>query len=184
MERNGLHINEDHFFAEIINPETLEPLPPGEVGELVITTLTKEAFPVIRFRTRDLTRLIPEPCPCGRKTMRMLRVMGRTDDMLIIRGVNVFPSQIENVLMGVEGTEPHYQIVVDRKGALDDVTVMVEVSEAIFFDEMKKQNELISAIKKRLSAELNISVEVKIVEKKSLERAEGKAKRVIDLRKL
>ena len=184
LERNGLHINEDHFFVEIINPETLEPVPPGEVGELVITTLTKEAFPVIRFRTRDLTLLIPEPCPCGRKMLRMQRVLGRTDDMLIIRGVNVFPSQIENVLMSIEGTEPHYQIVVDRKGALDDVTVMVEVSEAIFFDEMKKQNELIETIKKHLSSELNISVNVKLVEKKSLERTEGKAKRVIDRRKI
>ena len=184
MERNGLHINEDHFYVEIIDPETLEPVPTGDVGELVITTLTKEAFPVIRFRTRDLTRLMPEPCPCGRKTIRMLRVQGRTDDMLIIRGVNVFPSQIENVLMSIEETEPHYQIVVDRKGALDDVTVMVEVSESIFFDEMKKQNELIETIKKRLSSELNISVNVKIVERKSLERTEGKAKRVIDNRKI
>jgi len=184
LQRNGLHINEDHFLVEIINPETLEPVAPGEIGELVITTLTKEAFPVIRFRTRDLTRLMPEPCPCGRKTIRMLRVMGRTDDMLIIRGVNVFPSQIENVLMSVEGTEPHYQIVVDRKGALDEVTVMVEVSESIFFDEMKKQHELIETIKKRLASELSISVQVKLVEKKTIERAEGKAKRVIDNRKL
>ena len=184
LERNGLHINEDHFLVEIINPETLEPVAPGEIGELVITTLTKEAFPVIRFRTRDLTRLMHEPCPCGRKTIRMLRVMGRTDDMLIIRGVNVFPSQIENVLMSVEGTEPHYQIVVDRKGALDEVTVMVEVSESIFFDEMKKQHELIETIKKRLASELSISVQVKLVEKKTIERAEGKAKRVIDNRKL
>jgi phenylacetate-CoA ligase len=184
MERSGLHINEDHFLVEIINPETLEPVPPGDVGELVITTLAKEAFPVIRFRTRDLSRLIPELCPCGRKMLRMQRVMGRTDDMLIIRGVNVFPLQIENVLMSIEGTEPHYQIVVDRKGALDDVTVMVEVSEAIFFDEMKKQNELMETIKKRLSSELNISVNVKLVEKKSLERTEGKAKRVIDKRKI
>jgi len=184
LQRNGLHINEDHFLVEIINPETLEPVAPGEIGELVITTLAKEAFPVIRFRTRDLTRLMPEPCPCGRKTVRMLRVMGRTDDMLIIRGVNVFPSQIENVLMSVEGTEPHYQIVVDRKGALDEVTVMVEVSESIFFDEMKKQHELIDTIKKRLSSELSISVQVKLVEKKTIERAEGKAKRVIDNRKL
>jgi len=184
MERKGLHINEDHFFVEIINPETLEPVPSGDMGELVITTLAKEAFPVIRFRTRDLTRLIPELCPCGRKMLRMQRVMGRTDDMLIIRGVNVFPLQIENVLMSIEGTEPHYQIVVDRKGALDDVTVMVEVSEAIFFDEMKKQNELMETIKKRLSSELNISVNVKLVEKKSLERTEGKAKRVIDKRKI
>jgi len=183
-ERNGLHMNEDHFIFEIINPETLEPVAPGEVGELVITTLTKEAFPVIRFRTRDLTRFIPEPCPCGRKTMRMQRVMGRTDDMLIIRGVNVFPTQIENVLMSIEGTEPHYQIVVDRKGALDEVTVMVEVSESIFFDEMKKQAQLVDAIKKRLASELSISVNVKLVEKKTIERTEGKAKRVIDNRKI
>ena len=184
LQRNGLHVNEDHFLVEIINPETLEPVAPGDIGELVITTLTKEAFPVIRFRTRDLTRLMPEPCPCGRKTAKMLRVMGRTDDMLIIRGVNVFPSQIENVLMSVEGTEPHYQIVVDRKGALDDVTVMVEVSESIFFDEMKKQTELIETIKKRLAAELSISVNVKLVENKTIERTEGKAKRVIDNRKM
>ncbi len=184
LERNGLHINEDHFLVEVINPDTLEPVAPGEIGELVITTLTKEAFPVIRFRTRDLTRLMPEPCPCGRTFRRMHRVMGRTDDMLIIKGVNVFPSQIESVLFDVEGIEPHYQIVVDRKGALDDVTVKVEVSEPIFFDEMKKQNELVDQIKRRLASELGISVDVKLVEKKSLERSEGKAKRVIDLRKI
>ncbi|MDA8239604.1 MAG: phenylacetate--CoA ligase [Nitrospiraceae bacterium] len=184
LERNGLHINEDNFLVEIINPETLEPVPPGETGELVITTLTKEAFPVIRFRTRDLTRLISSPCPCGRKLMRMHRVMGRTDDMLIIKGVNVFPSQIEHVLFDIEGTEPHYQIIVDRKGAMDDVTVKVEVSEPIFFDEMKKQNELMDLIKRRLASELGIGVNVKLVEKKSIERSEGKAKRVIDLRKI
>jgi phenylacetate-CoA ligase len=184
LERNGLHINEDHFLVEVINPDTLEPVAPGEIGELVITTLTKEAFPVIRFRTRDLTRLMPEPCPCGRTFRRMHRVMGRTDDMLIIKGVNVFPSQIESVLFDVEGIEPHYQIVVDRKGALDDVTVKVEVSEPIFFDEMKKQNELVDQIRRRLASELGISVNVKLVEKKSLERSEGKAKRVIDLRKI
>lgn len=184
LERNGLHINEDHFLVEIINPETLEPVAPGETGEMVITTLTKEAFPVIRFRTRDLTRLIPAPCACGRKFMRMNRVMGRTDDMLIIKGVNVFPSQIEHVLFEIEGTEPHYEIIVDRKGALDDVTVKVEVSEPIFFDEMKKQNELMETIKRRLASELGIGVNVKLVEKKSIERSEGKAKRVIDLRKI
>ncbi len=184
LERNGLHISEDHFLVEIINPESLEPVAPGEVGELVITTLTKEAFPVIRFRTRDLTRFLPEPCPCGRKTRRMSRVMGRTDDMLIIKGVNVFPSQIEAVLFAIEGTEPHYQIIIDRKGPLDDVTVQVEVSESIFFDEMKRQNELMKLIKSRLASELGIGVEVKLVEKKTLERSEGKAKRVIDLRKL
>jgi phenylacetate-CoA ligase len=184
LERNGLHINEDHFLVEVVDPKTLQPVAPGETGELVITTLTKEAFPVIRFRTRDLTRLIPSPCGCGRRFMKMNRVMGRTDDMLIIKGVNVFPSQIESVLFDIEGTEPHYQIIVDRKGALDDVTVKVEVSESIFFDEMKKQNELMDTIKRRLASELGIGVDVRLVEKKSIERSEGKAKRVIDLRKI
>jgi phenylacetate-CoA ligase len=184
LERNGLHIAEDHFLVEVVDPKTLQPVAPGEVGELVITTLTKEAFPMIRYRTRDLTRLIAEPCACGRTTRRMTRVMGRTDDMLIIRGVNVFPSQIEAVLFEIEGTEPHYQIVIDRKGALDDATVLVEVSEQIFFDQMKKQAELKETIKKRIASELGISAEVKLVEKKSLERFEGKAKRVIDNRKL
>lgn len=184
LERNGLHLNEDHFLAEVINPDTLEPVPEGDAGELVITTLTKEAFPVIRFRTRDLTRILPEPCRCGRSLIRMSRVMGRTDDMLIIKGVNVFPSQIESVLFDIEGTEPHYQIIIDRKEALDDVTVHVEVSETIFFDEMKKQSELIDLIKRRLSSELGISVSVRLVEKKTLERFEGKARRVIDNRKL
>jgi phenylacetate-CoA ligase len=182
LEQVGLHINDDHFLVEIIKPETLEPVRMGETGELVITTLTKEAFPVIRFRTRDLTRLNPEPCPCGRETMRMARVMGRTDDMLIIKGVNVFPSQIEAVLLDIEGPEPHYQIVVDRKGALDDLTVLVEAAESEFFDEIKKQHERIETIKKRLSSELGLSVNVKLVEKKSLERTEGK--RVIDKRKI
>lgn len=184
LQQNGLHISEDHFLVEVIDPETLQPVKLGDVGELVITTLTKEAFPMIRYRTRDLTRLIPEPCPCGRTLRRMSRVMGRTDDMLIIRGVNVFPSQIEAVLFDIEGTEPHYQIVIDRKGALDDATVLVEASEKIFFDEMKKQKELIDAIKKRMASELGIAVEVKLVEKKTIERFEGKAKRVIDNRKL
>ena len=184
LERNGLHINEDHFLVELIDPQTLEPVAPGEVGELVITTLTKEAFPVIRYRTRDLTRLMPESCPCGRKFRKMSRIMGRTDDMLIIKGVNVFPQQIEAVLFDIEGTEPHYQIIVDRKGALDTVAVHVEVSEAIFFDEMRKQNELVELIKRRLASELGIGVDVKLVEKKALERSEGKAKRVVDLRKL
>jgi phenylacetate-CoA ligase len=184
LQQNGLHINEDHFLVEVIDPDTLQPVKLGEVGELVVTTLTKEAFPMIRYRTRDLTRLMPEPCPCGRTLRRMSRVMGRTDDMLIIRGVNVFPSQIETVLFAIEGTEPHYQIIIDRKGALDDATVLVEASEKIFFDEMKKQKELIDAIKKRMASELGIAVEVKLVEKKTIERFEGKAKRVIDNRKL
>jgi len=182
LERHGLHINEDHFLVEIINPETLEPALPGEIGEIVITTLTKEAFPVIRYRTRDLTRLIPEPCPCGRTFTRMERVLGRTDDMLIIKGVNVYPSQIEAILLEVEGTKPHYQIVVERQGRLDKITVLVEVIESIFFDQMKKQRQLIDFIKHRLATELGIGVDVKLVEEKSLERSAGKAKRIIDKR--
>jgi len=183
-ERNGLHMAEDHFLLELIDPKTLEPVGPGEVGELVITTLTKEAFPLIRYRTRDLTRFPPESCPCGRTMRRMSRVLGRTDDMLIIKGVNVYPSQIEEVLLDAEGTQPHYQIVVEREGRLDKVTVMVEVMEAIFFDQMKKQRELVEHIKSRLATELGITVEVKLVEEKTLERFEGKATRVIDKRTL
>lgn len=184
LEQKGLHINEDNFLIELINPDTLEPASAGEVGELVITTLIKEAFPVIRYRTRDLTRLITEPCPCGRTLVRMSRVLGRTDDMLIIKGVNVFPLQIESILFEIEGTEPHYQIIIDKDGTLDKMTVLVEVSEPIFFDKMKKQTELITLIKERLSSELGISVDVRLVEKKTLERSEGKAKRVIDRRKI
>ncbi len=184
QECNGLHINEDHFILEILDPKTFEPVPEGEVGELVITTLTKEAFPMIRYRTRDLTRFIPGTCACGRTMKRMQRVMGRSDDMLIIKGVNVFPMQIEKVLFEVEGTEPHYQIIVDRENHADKITVKVEVVESMFFDEMKKQRQVIDTIKSRLASELGVSVDVKLVEEKSLERSEGKAKRVIDNRKL
>ncbi len=183
-ERNGLHINEDQFLVEIIDPQTLEPVAPGEVGELVITTLLKEAFPVIRYRTRDLTRLIAAPCPCGRTLYRMERVLGRTDDMLIIKGVNVYPSQIENVLFEIEGTKPHYQIVVERDGRLDKITVLVEVVESIFFDQMRKQRQMVDLIKKQLATELGISVDIKLVEERSLERSEGKAHRIVDKRKL
>ncbi|WP_319587850.1 phenylacetate--CoA ligase [uncultured Desulfobulbus sp.] len=181
---NGLHINEDHFILEILDPATLEPVPEGEIGELVITTLTKEAFPMIRYRTRDLTRFLTEPCPCGRTLKRMERVMGRTDDMLIIKGVNVFPIQIEKVLFEVEETEPHYQIIVERENHADKITVLVEVMESIFFDEMKKQRMVIDRIKSRLATEVGVNVDVKLVEEKTLERSEGKAKRVIDRRKL
>jgi len=183
-ECNGLHIAEDHFLVEVINPDTLQPVSPGEIGELVVTTLTKEGFPVIRYRTRDLTRLDLSPCPCGRTMTRMCRVMGRTDDMLIIRGVNVYPSQIEQVLFAVEGVEPHYQIVIEREGRLDKATVLVEVTESIFFDEMKKQRQMVDTIKKRLASELGIAVDLRLVEEKTLERFEGKAKRVIDKREL
>ena len=181
---NGLHVNEDHFIVEVIDPQTLAPVAPGEIGELVFTTITKEAFPVIRYRTRDLARLLPEPCPCGRTFQRMSRVIGRTDDMLIIKGVNVYPMQIEAILFDIEGTEPHYQIIVEREGRLDKATVLVEVVESIFFDQMKKQRQLVDHIKRRLATELGIGVDVKLVEEKTLERFEGKAKRVIDKRNL
>ncbi|MGB5993981.1 MAG: phenylacetate--CoA ligase [Candidatus Deferrimicrobiaceae bacterium] len=183
-EQNGLHINEDHFLVEVVDPETLRPMPDGETGELVITSLTKEAFPMIRYRTRDLTSILSGQCPCGRTLRRMGRVKGRTDDMLIIKGVNVFPSQIESVLFEIEGTEPHYQIEIDRKGGLDEATVLVEVGEKIFFDQMRHQRDMIERIRKRLAQELGISVEVRLVEKKTIARSEGKAERVIDKRKL
>jgi phenylacetate-CoA ligase len=184
LERNGLHISEDHFIVEVVDQETLQPVQPGGVGELVLTTLTKEAFPMIRYRTGDLTRLLPDGCPCGRTGRRMSRVLGRSDDMLIIRGVNVFPSQIETVLFEIEGTEPHYQIVIDRKGALDEATVLVEVAESIFFDQMRRQKEMVERIQKRLAQELGVSFDVKLVEKKTLERFEGKARRVVDNRRI
>lgn len=183
-ECNGLHMNEDHFLFEILDPDSLEPVAPGEVGELVITTLTKEAFPVIRYRTRDLTRMIPEPCPCGRTSSRISRMLGRSDDMLIIKGVNVFPTQIEAVLFEIEGTEPHYRLIVDRENNEDQLTVMVEVVESIFFDEMRKQRTLVDSIKKRLASELGIGVQIKLVEERTLERFDGKGDRVIDNRQL
>lgn len=181
-ERCGLHINEDLFLPEIVDPETLEPLPEGCLGELVLTSLGKEAFPVVRYRTRDITRLTYEPCACGRTTARMERVTGRTDDMLIVRGVNVFPSQIESVLLEIEGTEPHYQIVLTRDGSLDDMEVQVEVSERVFADEARKLYALREHIAHRLSTVLGISVRVKLVEPRAIQRSEGKAKRVIDNR--
>lgn len=182
--KKGLHIFEDHFLPEIINPETGDVLDYGEMGELVFTTLTKEAIPVIRYRTRDLTRLIPDKCVCGRTFVRMERVTGRSDDMLIIRGVNVFPSQIEHVLMSIEGVEPHYQIVVDREGALDVMEVHVEVREEIFSDEIKNLEILSKRIEREIKDLLGITCKVKLVEPRTIQRSEGKAKRVIDKRKL
>jgi phenylacetate-CoA ligase len=185
MEKAGLHINEDHFIAEVIDPDTGEVLPPGSKGELVFTTLTKEALPLLRYRTRDLTYLEPEPCKCGRTFVRMHRVMGRTDDMLIVRGVNVFPSQIESVLMEIKETEPHYMIVVDReKGALDTLEVWVEVSPEIVSDEVRSLERLEHKITSELQSALGISVKVKLVEPKTIARSEGKAKRVVDRRDL
>ncbi|MCF8025733.1 MAG: phenylacetate--CoA ligase [Desulfobacteraceae bacterium] len=182
--KSGMHIPEDHFIAEIIDPATKEVLPYGETGELVITSITKEAFPVIRYRTRDITSLNAEPCVCGRTMIRMNKISGRTDDMLIIRGVNVFPSQIESVLMEIEGVEPHYQLEVDRKDNLDTLTVRVEVSQGVFSDEVKELQRFGETIAKEIKELLGISAIVKLAEPKSIARSEGKASRVIDNRNI
>ncbi|WP_421902560.1 phenylacetate--CoA ligase family protein [Maridesulfovibrio sp.] len=181
-EQNGLHIMEDHFLPEIINPETGEHVEPGEAGELVITTLTKEGIPLIRYRTRDLTRLNYTACRCGRTFARMQRIMGRSDDMLIIRGVNVFPSQIESILIETEGISPHYQLVVERDGNLDILTVKVEISGASFSDEIKNLQRLERKIQKTIKEFLGVTARVKLVEPKSIERSVGKAQRILDLR--
>jgi phenylacetate-CoA ligase len=183
-EKHGLHVFEDHFIPEIIDPATGKTLPHGEAGELVFSTLTKEAFPVLRYRTRDISRLIPTPCACGRTLLRMERISGRTDDMLIIRGVNVFPSQIEAVLMEVEGVEPHYQLIVSLQGSLDDLEVQVEVNESIFTDEIKGLERLARQVEADIKDLLGVSCRVRLVEPKTIQRSEGKAKRVIDQRKV
>ena len=180
----GLHINEDHFYAEIIDPATGAVLPDGAKGELVITTLTKEGTPVVRYRTRDITYLDHSPCACGRTTVRMHRVLGRTDDMLIIRGVNVFPSQIEEVILGVEGIEPHYQLIVERRDQLDELEVQVEMNEKVFSDEIKNLEHMEKKIEAQLYASLNIHTRVRLVEPKTIARSEGKAKRIIDKRQI
>lgn len=180
--QNGLHVFDDHFLPEIIDPNTLEVLPPNTPGELVFTSLTKEAFPILRYRTRDLSMLMTDPCPCGRTHYRMGRITGRTDDMLIIRGVNVFPSQIESVLLDIEGTAPHYLIVVNREDSLDSLEVWVEVSEEVFSDEIKVLEQLEEKIQREIESVLGISVTVKLKEPRSIERSEGKAKRVLDNR--
>ncbi len=182
--KRGLHIFEDHFIPEIIDPKTGEVLPYGVKGELVFTSITKEAFPLIRYRTRDISVLYPEPCKCGRTMVRMERISGRSDDMLIIRGVNVFPSQIESVLMNVDGVEPHYLLIVDRKGNLDTLEVHVEVNEKGFSDEVKEIQSLGRRIEKDIKDLLGVTAAVKLVEPKTIQRSEGKAQRVIDKRKL
>jgi phenylacetate-CoA ligase len=180
----GLHIFEDHFLAEVVDPATGEPLPYGTRGELVFTTLTKEALPVIRYRTGDITSLNAQPCACGRTLVRMEKISGRTDDMLIVRGINVFPSQIETVLLQVEGVQPHYQIIVDRQRTLDDLEVWVEVSEEVFADDIRGLQALEGRIRDELRNMLGIAARVKLVEPKSIQRSEGKAKRVIDRREV
>jgi len=183
-EKQGLHVWEDHFLPEVIDPETGEQLPDGSYGELVVTTLTKQGMPLIRYRTRDITTIIPEPCPCGRTHRKIGRFVGRTDDMLVIRGVNVFPSQIEEVLLRIAHTEPQYQIIVERRGQLDALEVQVEVSGQFFSDEIRMLETLERQIQRQIEDVLGINVRVKLVEPKTIERSEGKAKRVIDRRQL
>ena len=182
--QKGMHIFEDHFIPEIINPESGEVLPYGELGELVFTPATKEAMPLIRYRTRDLTRLHADRCECGRTLVRMEKCVGRTDDMLIIRGVNVFPSQVESVLLEMSETKPHYLLVVDRENNLDTLEIRVEIEEQFFSDEVKELEGLRMRIKANISSILGISATIRLVEPGTIERSMGKAQRVIDNRKL
>lgn len=183
--KNGLHIFSDVFYPEIIDPKTGEEVKPGESGELVITTLTKEGVPLIRYRTRDIVSINYEQCSCGRTSPRISKVKGRTDDMIIIRGINVFPSQIEHVLISIEGVKPHYQLIVDRESnGLDKLEVLVEVDDNIFSDEIKQLQAFEKKIKKEIENTLAVSATIKLVEPGSIERSEGKAKRVIDKRNI
>ncbi|HOE65971.1 MAG TPA: phenylacetate--CoA ligase [Candidatus Hydrogenedentes bacterium] len=183
-EQNGLHIFEDHFYPEIIDPETCKPLPDGEEGELALTTLSKEAMPMLRYRTRDITCIVREECPCGRSIRRIKRISRRSDDMFIIRGVNVFPSQVETALLRVEGTLPHYQIILSRKGGLDQIEVAVEVTAEFFSDTVGPMEALHQKLSDSLENVLGIHATVRLVEPHTIQRSEGKAKRVIDNRNL
>lgn len=183
-EQKGLHVFEDHFIVEVIDPDTGQVLPHGETGELVFTSITKEAFPVIRYRTRDISSLNPTPCTCGRTHVRMTKPAGRTDDMLIIRGVNVFPSQIESVLMETRTIRPHYQLEVDRKDNLDTLTVKVEIDEGLFSDDIKSLQAMENKIAMDIKETLGVSARVMLVEPKAIQRSQGKAVRVIDKRNL
>lgn len=184
LEKHGMHVNEDHIIPEIIDPDTCEQLPSGVKGELVFTTITKEGMPMLRYRTHDICELSDAPCACGRTLVRMARITGRTDDMLIIRGVNVFPSQVESVLVGVRGVSPHYLLVVDRVDAGDTLEVQVEVTEETFSDTISSMERLASEIHEKLKSVLGLSAKVRLVDPKSIPRSEGKAKRVLDKRKL
>ncbi len=180
----GLHVFEDYFYPEVIDPQTLEPVPDGETGELVITTLTKEGIPMIRYRTKDLTSITHEVCKCGRTTARISRFKGRSDDMLIIRGVNVFPSQVEAALLTVDGITPNYQIIVDRVNHQDTLAILVEVEERFFSDEIKELENLQRKIEHAVHQGIGLNAKIKLVEPKTIERSMGKAVRVIDKRKL
>ncbi|MEL7623315.1 MAG: phenylacetate--CoA ligase [Clostridiales bacterium] len=182
--RKGLHIHEDHFYPEIIDPATEEVLPEGEKGELVFTTFTKEAFPLLRYRTRDITTLHREPCDCGRTLVRMDKITGRTDDMLIIRGVNVFPTQVESVLLEFGEAAPHYQLIVEREGTLDKLTIEVELSPALFSDTVTGLSKLEARVRRRIDSVLGISADIRLVEPGRVPRFEGKSKRVIDKREI
>ncbi|MDD4565477.1 MAG: phenylacetate--CoA ligase [Eubacteriales bacterium] len=182
--QNGLHIAEDHFIPEIIDPITLDQLDPGVSGELVFTTLTKEAMPLLRYRTRDLSSLDYAPCECGRTNVRMAKILGRSDDMLIIRGVNVFPSQVESILLEIPEAKPHYMLIVDKKGTMDTLEIQVEIDEKFFTDEMVQLNNIRNKIKHKVESILGISVIISLVEHKTIKRSEGKAQRVIDKRKI
>ncbi len=182
--QDGLHIAEDHFVPEIIDPITLNQLDPGVTGELVFTTITKEAMPLLRYRTRDLSSLDYSPCECGRTNVRMAKIFGRSDDMLIIRGVNVFPSQVESVLLEIPEAKPHYMLIVDRKGTMDTLEIQVEIDEKFFSDEMSQLNNIRNKIKDKVESVLGISVIISLVEHKTIKRSEGKAQRVIDRRKI
>ena len=183
--KDGLHIFSDVFYPEIIDPQTGDEVEPGQDGELVITTLTKQGIPLIRYRTRDIVSINHETCRCGRTSPRISKIRGRTDDMIVVRGINVFPSQIEHVLVGIEGTQPHYQIVVDREAhKLDQVEVLVEVEQQFFSDEIKQLNELREKIRKEIQAVLSVGVKVTLVEPKTIERSMGKSKRIVDKRTL
>jgi phenylacetate-CoA ligase len=183
--KTGLHIQHDVFYPEIIDPKTGVDAKPGEPGELVITTLTKEGIPLIRYKTRDIVSIEHGKCACGRTTPKISKIRGRTDDMIIVRGINVFPSQIEHVLLNIEGTKPHYQLIVDRKEReLDELEVLVEVEEKIFSDEMSKLKQLEEKIRDEIASILGISAKVRLVEPKTIARSEGKAQRVVDKRKL
>lgn len=182
--QNGLHIAEDHFVPEILDPKTLKPVDPGVTGELVFTTITKEAMPLLRYRTRDLSSLDYSPCACGRTNVRMAKIFGRSDDMLIIRGVNVFPSQVESVLLEIPEAKPHYMLIVDRQGAMDTLEIQVEVDEKYSSDEIVQLNNIRNKIKHKVEGVLGISVIISLVEHKTIARSEGKAQRVIDKRKI
>jgi phenylacetate-CoA ligase len=182
--QNGLHVNEDHFLIEIVDPESGMPLPDGEPGEVVFTCISKEALPLLRYNTHDISSITHERCECGRTLVRMDRITGRSDDMLIIRGVNVFPSQIESVLLSVGQIEPHYLIVVDRQNNLDTLEIKVEMSLAAFSDKIRGLEELERRIRGSLESVLGISAKITFVEANTIQRSEGKAKRVIDNRKL